>query len=386
MPENEQQFAQLTNKAFENIELSSVDAATDKSTVTEDLVVEISTILNLSENEQVLRDNMERHTQRSDYNDEVIALHAVILPYLKQCTVESERKAIATKIFEGAKNCTEGYANRLTEVHLSISYVFDIPHILQAIRHSLAEKAAANVNTSNDVHVRNRFFIVGHETGLGLLSREDIYPGDISDEVIISFLESIFMADYKPFSIMEQIYEELLARFRCEGYEGAIADTSNESYKEAQYESWRTSIKGLLPHLGDLKLDDFLRIQEIEDEDEITHYYIRDLNLDFIRKKLFEHLASEYFALDARLQEVMTKLFSTSEALHLTKDDIDILIEQPELHSMIRVLDEAKQQTLIGACMDAAVDNEEKSKYSALFLPSFPNKIAKSRFSRLLIF
>lgn len=125
----------------------------------------------------------------------------------------AQKSAIILKVNEGIANCTPGFHARVDSLIKSYYLPKTIEEILSSIRYEIVETTA--IQTTDDVHANNQFFIIASSMGLGVepkLSR-DPYAHRINKTDVIEKLQQSFKEKYRPFVILLKIKETIASSF-----------------------------------------------------------------------------------------------------------------------------------------------------------------------------
>ena len=147
-------------------------------------------------------------------------------------TSRDQKTSIAFKLIERVENCTAGFHDGVNSIVDGFESPQSLDDVLYRIRHDIVSKTANQ--TTDEVHGNNRFFTVAQIEGFGVraLNPGDVYSGHIPDATIHEKLTAAFNRDYRLFSILrgmeDQVRSELLkleyTGEREAGYEPAVMD------------------------------------------------------------------------------------------------------------------------------------------------------------------
>jgi ankyrin repeat protein len=225
--------------------------------------------------------------------------------------IKSRFTTLTTRLVDGIEKCTPGFHNRVNSIVLSLQRADEsVVNMLFNFRMSIVEKAAYQI--SSDVHVFNRFYCIANTLGLGVtpISKQDPYPGTISDEVIESKLEAIFLSEYTPLKIIDYLLETTQAQLRGKGcYEGR----KESGYAQADYEAWIVNLQNFLGKESKVRYD--LCLLDEEGENPI------DINYFTLFRLLYTHLRSQKWILTP-----LAELLTTSRQSETSIEDLNLLI------------------------------------------------------------
>ena len=230
---------------------------------------------------------------------------SLMLIYLKLCDEDfpsDQRIMIADKLVEGIDNCTAGFHNRVENIVLGLTRPKTLDEFLEVIRTNLVNATA--LKKTDEVHTHNRFFKIAFKNGYGAraINQNDIYPGDMDDDRILSYLRTTFSDSYHPLAIINSLFTSIQAELHtyC-NYHGE--DTNG--YVSLDYERMLQFVKSLLQ-------DDSLSISDVFIINELDDYKIIDLNLPYILSKLWvQFKEGKYFELSREEDQLFNSLFNS---------------------------------------------------------------------------
>ncbi|OGT46202.1 MAG: hypothetical protein A3E83_02750 [Gammaproteobacteria bacterium RIFCSPHIGHO2_12_FULL_41_20] len=218
----------------------------------------------------------------------------------------SDQKAdIASKLEEGAANCTPGFHDRSNELVASFTTVRNLDEALQVLRQWIVVRS--RVMATDEVHANNRFTIVARNLGFGVrpLNEADIYRGSLTDAVIEQKLKDVFNAEYTLFSILNSVFEQIQTIVRERGFKGR-QDTGYA------YEDYRKFDNDYLKDFVSLP---FLELFHLEEEDEdgdvLMVPRVLDINWVNVKKALLKKMIDEqYFAFSRQENSLIAVMLS----------------------------------------------------------------------------
>ena len=160
-------------------------------------------------------------------------------------TNESEKKIIAIKLEERARECTPGFHNGVNAMVDSFYSAKSVNDLLYRVRNDIVSRTANQL--TDEVHTNNRVFVVAEDSGYGVhaLNREDSYldhmSGAVPKDKIKEALKNAFEKELNLFPMLQGLEDQLRGQLDSAGYAGQ-KDTVYPTYEQAKI---KTSLKQL---------------------------------------------------------------------------------------------------------------------------------------------
>lgn len=154
------------------------------------------------------------------------SLHIIHERFSHLNTPESEKTAIALKLYERAAKCATGFHDGVNDIVEGFSVPDNIDELLYHYRRDITDKTANKI--TDEVHARNRVFTIAARLRYGIrpLNKEDVYRGALSDISIERELRSNFKKSMRLFSVLQGLEEQVLGQLTRVGYLGSTTNVS----------------------------------------------------------------------------------------------------------------------------------------------------------------
>ena len=283
--------------------------------------------------------------------DLLTVLARLYLTLIDPKTLPFQQASIAMRLVEGLAECAQGFHTRCL-MCTNTAQPANLDELLSLVRQDLVERTAAQ--NTNEVHTHNRFFSVANRRNFGVraVNKEDIYPGDISYDVIERKLKAAFDTHYRPIAILNALLDRLRGLMSDRGYVGRVEAGYNEIYHQF-------SAAFLQPFIGEI--DSLALFERIEDDDNDI-YQVLDINWLVVKRALLHTIDQQaiFFMSDEEKttyqsllsneipKAPITPLTCSKVGVCLPMDDLIQLMtflgEWPATHKAAHVLAHLRQQ------------------------------------------
>ncbi len=172
--------------------------------------------------------------ENATYEMKQQVLDSLKVIYLKMISSSSDTQAsIAYKLYERALHCTSGFHDGVNSLVDSFEQPKSIDDLLYRIRHEIVSRTANQ--STQDVHTNTRFFTLAEQKyGVKPVNSQDVYVGSLTNEAIEKKLKTAFQRDYRLFSILSAIKDQIGSELLNLGYIDSNSLKEAEIFKRCQ--------------------------------------------------------------------------------------------------------------------------------------------------------
>lgn len=270
-------------------------------------------------------------------------LSSLYLTLIDPKILPQQRITIAMKIVEGLPEsiCTPGFHNRCAMCTNTILPA-NLDELLSLIRQDVVARTAHQ--STDEVHAHNRFFTVANNAGYGVrpINMDDVYRGNIKDDVILEKLKAAFETHYTPMEILNALIDHLKGLMLDRGYEGRLETGYGDIYHQF-------SSQFLAPFIGKISELALWEMREEEDENEDIITKPIDINWLVLKRALLCAIKQQAIVDLSPEEETTYQAFLVDEAspklempLTATTNDLlqlmTFLQEWPATHKVAHIL------------------------------------------------
>lgn len=211
----------------------------------------------------------------------------------------NDKTLIAIKLSESIEFCTAGFADRVQDTLYVLEKDLSVYHCLQAMRHFLVQQIS--VRYTNEVHARNRFFVLAHRLKLGVHANlSDEYTGNIPDSTILKALSVHFPEKYQSLAIFQEVVADISAILKQHyDYKGLLKE---DAYPFEIYNKWQHVLQLYFGIQETIALQDLLLFD--------TNFQVQDINWPKLRSFIWQFLDAYVFDLPQPVSSAFLSWFN----------------------------------------------------------------------------